>query len=103
MTPLMLFFVACGIGATLLFVAGYLRGVRVALRSCNDDRIETDTSGDLTAYWWKIGIGVLAASALIFLAGTSPIFVYAAPFMAIMTAAANGLAFFVEKLPEDWE
>ena len=89
-------FLALGAAATALFVAGYIRGVRNALLTYDDDQIETDTSGDIDVFWWKIGAGVLAASLVIFLVGVSPVFVYLGPLLAILTAAMNGLAFFVE-------
>lgn len=99
MSTIMIFFLALGAVATLIFVAGYIRGVRAAIMTYDDDHIETDTSGDVDIYWWKIGVGVLAASLVIYLAGVAPAFIYLGPFLAIMTAAMNGVAFFIETPP----
>lgn len=89
-------FLVLGSIATVLFVAGYVRGTKMALASYDDDRIEVDTSGDIDVYWWKISAGVIAATVIIFLVGISHVFVYVGPLLAIVTAAANGIAFFVE-------
>lgn len=89
-------FLVLGGFATLLFIAGYVRGTKAAIATYDDDRIEVDTSGDIDVYWWKISAGVIAATVIIFLVGVNPIFVYVGPFLAIVTAAANGMAFFVE-------
>lgn len=97
MSPLLMFFLLCGLVATVLFVAGYAKGVRGALRTHADTGIETDTSGDLDAKWWMFGLAVLAASTVIFLVGVHPVFIYLGPLLAIITAAANGIAFFLDK------
>ncbi|MFK7880809.1 hypothetical protein [Roseobacter sp.] len=97
MSTLMIFFLLCGAAATALFIAGYARGVAGALRSNNDKAVDPDTSGDLDAKWWMFGAAVLAASTVIFLVGVSPVFIYLGPFLAMVTAAANGIAFFVDK------
>lgn len=99
MSTIMIVFLILGAIATVIFVAGYIRGVRTAIMTYDDDRIETDTSGDIENYWWKIGFAVLAASTVIFMVGVSHEFVYVGPFLAIMTAALNGVAFFLEKQP----
>ncbi|MBD3624019.1 MAG: hypothetical protein HUJ24_01300 [Rhodobacteraceae bacterium] len=97
MSPLLMFFLLCGVVATVLFVAGYAKGVRGALRTYDDAGIDTDTTGDLDAKWWMFGLAVLAASTVIFLVGVHPVFIYLGPLLAIVTAAANGVAFFLDK------
>ena len=90
MSLLMTVFLIAGLIATLIFIAGYIRGARIALKTYDDDRIEIDTSGDVNTFWWKIGIGVVAATLIIMMVGVVPGFVYVGPMMAIFTAAANG-------------
>lgn len=96
MSSLLMFFILCGIIATILFIAGYARGVRSALHSFDDDTIDTDTTGDLNAKWWMFGAAVVAATTVIALVGTAPMFIYLGPLLAIGTAAANGIAFFLD-------
>ncbi|MCJ7873537.1 hypothetical protein Q4577_03220 [Marinovum sp. 2_MG-2023] len=96
MSSLLIFFIVCGIVATVLFVAGYTRGVRGALKTFDDDTIDTETSGDLNAKWWMFGIAVVAASVVIALIGVAPVFIYLGPLLAIGSAAANGVAFFLD-------
>ena len=66
MSPVMTVFLILGAIATVIFVAGYIRGVQTAIMTYDDDRIETDTAGDIDNYWWKIGFAVLAASTVTF-------------------------------------
>jgi hypothetical protein len=92
-------FLIFGILATLLFAAGYARGARIALRSYADDRIEVDDSGDIKHFWVSAAFAVVAATLVIALAGIVPAFIYVGPALCILTAAANGLAFFLEDAP----
>lgn len=97
MSAIMIFFLVVGAAATVMFIAGYVHGIRGALLSNDGKPVDPDTSGDLNAKWWMYGGAVLAASTVIFLVGVSAFFVYLGPFLAMMTAAANGMAFFVDK------
>lgn len=99
MSTLEFIFVILGAAATLLFVAGYVRGARTALAVHDDHRIEVDDSHDIHSYWWPICLAVLGAALVIGLVGVAPVFIYAGPLLAIGTAAANGLAFFLEDKP----
>ena len=100
MSLLLTVFLVAGLIATLIFISGYIRGARIALKTYDDDRIEVDTRGDVDTFWWKIGAGVVAATLIIMMVGVVPAFVYVGPMMAIFTAAANGFAFFLEASPE---
>lgn len=93
-------FLLFGIIATVLFFAGYVRGTRTAIATYNDPKIEVDDSGDVQAYWWQIAVAVLAAATIIGMVGVSPAFIYVGPALAIVTAAMNGIAFFIEDQPE---
>lgn len=99
MSTLDIVFLILGAVATLIFIAGYIRGARTALANHDDPKIEIDDTGDVETYWWPIVLAVLAAATLIGLVGVSPFFIYVAPLFAIGTAAVNGLAFFLEKDP----
>jgi hypothetical protein len=82
--------------ATVLFVLGYIRGTREALATYNEDAVETDDRGDVEAYWWQIGLAVVASVAVIALAGVAPFFIYLGPLLSIITAGMIGVAFFVD-------
>ena len=92
-------FLIFGIIATLLFAAGYIRGTSIALGSYADERIEVDDSGDIDHFWISAAFAVVAATLVIGLAGIIPAFIYVGPALCIFTAAANGIAFFLEKSP----
>lgn len=96
MSSLLIFFILCGVVATVLFVAGYARGVKGALRSFDNDTVDTDTDGDLNVKWWMFGAAVIAATVVIVLVGMAPVFIYLGPLLAIGSAAANGVAFFLD-------
>jgi len=96
MSMLFILFLALGALATILFVAGYVRGTRAALASYADDTVEVDDSGDVKTYWWSIALAVLGAALAIGLAGVHPLFIYAGPLMVLVTAAGIGLAFFLD-------
>jgi ABC-type branched-subunit amino acid transport system permease subunit len=97
MSTLELVFYIIGAIATLLFVAGYIRGTKTALATYDDESIEVNDSGDIQHFWLPIGLAVIAAAAIIGLVGVVPAFVYVGPALAIFTAAMNGIAFFVEE------
>lgn len=96
MSAIELAFWVFGAIATVLFTAGYIRGARTALATYDDDRIEVNDAGDIRHYWLPIGFAVIAATLTIGLIGIIPQFVYVGPALAIFTAAANGIAFFLE-------
>lgn len=97
MSILMTLVLVLGAAATILFVAGYVRGVREAIATHADPELEVDDTGDVNAFWWQIALAVLAAALVIGLAGVSPMFIYLGPLLVIGTAAMNGLAFFVDR------
>jgi hypothetical protein len=97
MTPLLAVFLVLAGLATALFIAGYARGAKVALASYDDDTVEVDDSGDIKTYWWPIAIAVVGAGVIIALAGVHPLFIYAGPLLALVTAGGIGLAFFLDE------
>lgn len=96
MSTIELAFWIFGAVATVLFIAGYIRGAKTALATYDDDRIEVNDTGDVRYYWVPIALAVIAATLTIALIGFIPQFVYVGPALAIFTAAANGIAFFLE-------
>jgi hypothetical protein len=99
MSPIESAFLVAGAVATVLFFAGFARGALTAIGTHNATEIEVDDRGDVQAYWWQIAFAVAAAAVTIGLAGVLPAFIYLGPALAIVTAAANGLAFFLERKP----
>ncbi len=97
MTPLLAVFLVLAGLATALFIAGYVRGAKVALASYDDDTVEVDDSGDIKTYWWPIAIAVVGAGGVIALEGVHPLFIYAGPLLALVTAGGIGVAFFVDE------
>lgn len=90
-------FLILGAIATAVFIAGYIKGTKIALASYNDDTIEVDDSGDIQTYWGPIFAAVLFAVVIVGLAGVHPAFIYAGPACAVGTAFGIGLAFFVDR------
>jgi hypothetical protein len=83
--------------ATVLFVAGYVRGTRSAIRQHRGQSAVVDSGDDGTAFGWQVALAVIAASAIIGLMGVFPALVYAGPFLVLATAAINGFAFFYDQ------
>jgi hypothetical protein len=99
MSPIESAFLVAGGAASILFFAGFARGAITAIATHNAIDVEVDDRGDVQTYWWQIAFAVVAAAVAIALAGIAPAFIYLGPALAIVTAAANGLAFFLEKTP----
>lgn len=97
MSTLQIAFLILGAIATVIFVAGYVKGAKIALSTYDDDTVEVDDSGDIKHYWAPIAAAVGAAIAVIGLMGVNPIFIYAGPLLVIGTAAGIGSAFFFDR------
>lgn len=84
-----------GIAATLLFLAGFVRGLNQAIVTRDDPTAteEQDNSGHL----WTAIFAVIASAVVITAVGITPLAIYAGPLLCIFTAAAVGLAFFVDR------
>jgi len=85
-----------GLAATVLFVAGFGRGLRNAIAEYRSHSFEPSDVPDFN-YAGVAAISVIASGVIIALAGVSPVFIYLGPLLAIVTAAGVGVAFFVEK------
>ncbi|RWI16780.1 hypothetical protein [Mesorhizobium sp.] len=84
-----------GAAATFLFFIGLKRGAVAAIRDADKTVDENQTVED-GGYAWTAIAAVVASSSIVTLAGTSPIFIYFGPLLAIGSAAAMGIAFLVE-------
>lgn len=96
MSQVLTIVVVLGLAATPLFLAGFVRGLSNAISEYRSGVPEpTDVPDD------KLGgtaaISVVASAVIIALAGVAPQFIYIGPFLVIGTAAACGVAFFLEK------
>lgn len=88
--------VVLGLAATALFLAGFGRGLRNAIAEYRASTPEpNDVPGD--TFSLTATLSVIASSIVIALAGFSPTFIYLGPFLVLGTAAACGIAFFLER------
>lgn len=86
---------ALGAAATLLFFFGLARGAVAAIRDA-DKTLDENESVEDGGYAWTAIAAVVASSAIVTLAGISPILIYMGPLLAIASAAGIGIAFLVE-------
>lgn len=95
MSTISLVILVSGLAATALFLAGFWRGVNRAIASRNEPA-STETAGDAGHLGTAI-FAVIASAVVIALIGVVPGAIYVGPFLAIFTAAAVGIAFFIER------
>lgn len=85
-----------GLFATTLFGAGFIRGVQNALngfrKGDNKEHLVSDN-----AHWTAVISSVVGAAVVITAIGFIPSFIYAGPFLVLVSAAGTGLAFFIEE------
>ena len=93
-TLIMLF----GIAATVLFLAGFAVGLKNAIVEYRSGAPEPSDVPDYR-YGGLAAISVLASALFIALPGFGPMWIYAGPLLALVTAAGCGIAFFAEKPP----
>ncbi len=91
-----LLIIILGIGAALLFLTGFGRGLRNAIIEYRNNALEPSDVPDFN-YVGVAAISVIASGVVIALAGVNPMFIYAGPLLAVCTATGIGIAFFVEK------
>jgi|GEM_PF-2663948 len=95
MSGISLFFLIIGAIATILFVAGYVVGIKQAFAdSASNDEV---TDYEDSNYTISILCAVIASAVIIALAGVNPMFIYLGPLLAIVTAGMVGFAFFYER------
>lgn len=95
MSTISTFILIAGLAATALFVIGFLRGLNNAIRSRHETKsteVVDERSHLLTA-----GFAVVASAAVIAAIGIWPEAIYIGPLLCLFTAAAVGVAFFLER------
>ena len=97
MSIVSLVIILAGAAATLLFVAGFLRGLRNAIAGRNQPAPESND--DEISRFPSALFAVVASAAVITAIGFTPVAIYFGPFLALVTAAGVGLAFFLEPKP----
>ena len=95
MSTISLVILVLGVAATVLFLAGFWRGVQQAIAS-RDEAASTDVPEDKGHLGTAI-FAVIASAVVITAVGFSPYAIYAGPLLSLFTAAAVGIAFFVER------
>ena len=95
MSTISIVILVLGILATVLFAAGFVRGVQNALNGFRKGSEERFLVTD-NAHWFAVGLSVLGAAVVIAAVGFIPAFIYAGPLLVLVSAAGTGLAFFIE-------
>ncbi len=96
MSTISLFITVLGLAATLLFAAGFYRGLRQSIQARSAESRKEDTY-DENDRWSSAIFAVVASAVIIALVGVWPSTIYAGPILVILTAAANGIAFFLDE------
>jgi len=94
MSGIFAFILAFGLLGAAIFISGFVKGVREAIRQHGDLTPEADWSDD-GRYGSSAFFAVLASAVVIALVGFSPVFIYVGPLLAIVTATGVGLAFLI--------
>ena len=95
MSTISLVILVLGLAATLLFLAGFWRGLKEALAS-RDEVASTEVPEDKGHLGTAI-FAVVASAVVIAAVGFSPYAIYVGPLLSLFTAAAVGIAFFAER------
>lgn len=96
MSTISIVIIVLGILSTILFSAGFVRGVQNALNGFRKGSEEQFLVTD-NAHWVAVGMSVIGAAFVIAAIGFIPAFVYAGPLLVLVSAAGTGLCFFIEK------
>ena len=96
MSTIYLVIIIFGIIATAIFVLGFARGLRDAIRDYRNKAADADDSDD-GRYGQSAIFAVVASAVVIALVGFNPVFVYVGPLLAIVTALGVGVAFFLDR------
>jgi hypothetical protein len=95
MSSISLILLVLGIIATAIFIAGFVKGLRQTIASRQSSgKAEAVSTSD---HWPSVIFAVIASALIIAAVGFVPYAVYAGPFLVILTAAANGVAFFLDR------
>jgi fatty acid desaturase len=94
MSSISLTLLVLGIVATAIFIAGFVKGVRQTI--ANRQSRSKAQAPSATDHWPSVIFAVIASALIIAAVGFAPYAVYAGPLLVILTAAANGVAFFLD-------
>jgi hypothetical protein len=94
MSTIFIVIVALGLAGAVVFLSGFVIAVREAIQQHGDTAPEADWV-DKGHYGWSAFFAVFASALVIALVGVNPIWIYAGPLLAIVTATGVGIAFFV--------
>lgn len=97
MSTISLVIIVVGAAATLLFALGFLRGLRNAI--AGRDLPAPASQEDEISRFPSALIAVIASAVVIAAVGFTPAAIYFGPLLVLVTAAACGLAFFLEPQP----
>jgi hypothetical protein len=94
MSAIFVAIVAFGLFGAAIFISGFIVAVRDTIRERRDTTPEHEWE-DKGRYGWSAFFAVFASAVVIALAGVNPLWIYAGPLLAIVTATGVGIAFFV--------
>ena len=94
MSTVTLIIILLGLAATGIFIAGFARGLWQSISG--RDAASESGAPEESNHWPSVIFAVIASAAVISAVGFIPAAVYAGPFLVILTAAANGIAFFLD-------
>jgi hypothetical protein len=94
MSTIFIVVLAFGLLGAAIFVSGFIKGVRNAIKQRRDTAPEAEWS-DKSHYGSSAFFAVLASAVVIALVGFNPAFIYLGPLLAIVTAIGVGLAFLI--------
>ncbi len=93
MSAIFIAIVTFGLLGAAVFLSGFIVAVRETIRERRDPEPEREWV-DKGRYGWSAFFAVVASALVIALAGVSPLWIYAGPLLAIVTATGVGVAFF---------
>lgn len=96
MSTMTLIIVVLSALVTAFFAAGYARGMSNAINGYRQPAPKEELAPQ-NGHWKAIGFALLMSIVVIAGMGYSTAFIYAGPFLVLITTAGVGLAFFIEK------
>jgi hypothetical protein len=94
MSAAFILIVILGVLGAATFLTGFVKGVREAVGDHQHPQPESDWT-DKSHYGAGAVFAVLASAVVIALVGVTPLWIYAGPLLAIVTATGVGIAFLV--------
>ncbi len=94
MSAILAIIVILGLLGAAIFLTGFVKGVREAIREYRHPEPDAEWT-DGGHYGAGALFAVVASAVVIALAGVSPVWIYAGPLLAIVTATGVGIAFLI--------